>query len=99
MDGVLLASATINFYYLAARPGYIAIRLIFYVNFCWLVAMMPYIKRCLVVTCWRLLYLCLWRLISGLFSGVGYPSGKNYPRGCGYGMNSLPECGYGCGCR
>jgi len=51
MDGVLLASATINFYYLAARPGYIAIRLIFCINFCWLVAMMPYIKRCYICAC------------------------------------------------
>jgi hypothetical protein len=37
------------------------------------------------------------RLNSGKMSGAGYPTGKKYPRGCGYGMKTLPVCGYGRG--
>jgi hypothetical protein len=37
------------------------------------------------------------RLNSGILSGMGYPSGKKYPRGCGYGTKSLPVCECGCG--
>jgi hypothetical protein len=35
---------------------------------------------------------------SGILSSTGYPLGKKYPRGCGYGTKSLPVCGCGRGC-
>jgi hypothetical protein len=38
------------------------------------------------------------RLNSSILSGTGYPPGKKYPRGCGYGTKSLPVCGCGRGC-